>query len=53
MSFAVGIYMLFALASIVMAILAAAGKGGPFMLPLAVVLLGLVEVMEHGGAALH
>jgi hypothetical protein len=49
MSFSVGLYMLFAIAAIVMAILHAAGKGGPFMLPLAVVLLGLIEVIEHGG----
>jgi hypothetical protein len=50
MTIAVGLFMLFAIAAIVMAILAAAGKGGPLMLPIAVVLLGIVAILEHGSA---
>ena len=53
MSVAVGLYMLFALGAIIMAILAAAGKGGPLMLPVAVILLGILAILEHGGMAVH
>jgi predicted small lipoprotein YifL len=53
MTIAVGVFMLFAVAAIVMAILAAAGKGGPLMLPVAVVLLGILALLEHGGVAIR
>jgi hypothetical protein len=47
MSLQIGLVLLFAGAAIVMAICALAGKGGPAMIPVAVILLGLLEVVEH------
>jgi hypothetical protein len=46
MSFAITLTVILALASLVMSIAAAAGKGGPLMLPVAVVLLSIAMLIQ-------
>jgi len=41
MTIALGLVVILALASLIMAICAAAGKGGPLMIPVAIVLLSI------------
>jgi hypothetical protein len=48
MTFAIGLVMLFVVAAIIMAIVSAAGKGGPLLLPLAVILLGIAIAIDKG-----
>jgi uncharacterized protein (TIGR03382 family) len=45
MSIALGLVVILALAALIMAICSAAGKGGPLLLPVAVVLLSIAFLL--------
>jgi hypothetical protein len=45
MTVAIGIVVILALAALVMSICAAAGKGGPLMIPVAVILLSIAFLL--------
>jgi len=49
MSFSIGLIMLFAVCAIILALINAAGKGGPLLLPLAVIVLAIAVVIHDAG----